>query len=138
MGIKQAFLAFFRALKKEQLPSTVSESPHLDLLKLLQQEGRLIDFLKEDITSYSDAQVGAAVRKIHAECAKTLELRLSIRPIFKEEENSSVIISLGYDPKEVKVIGNVKGIPPYKGKLLHKGWRAHRGNEVIYPAQVEV
>src|SRR5579875_2269671 len=38
------------------------ETAALALLAALQEEGRLVDFLTEDIAPYSDAQVGAAVR----------------------------------------------------------------------------
>ena len=37
----------------------------LRLLAILQREGRLLDFLLEDISSYQDAQIGVAVRDIH-------------------------------------------------------------------------
>ena len=39
---------------------TTAVSSALDLLGLLQRDGRLIDFLEQDITSFSDADVGAA------------------------------------------------------------------------------
>src|SRR5687768_2476125 len=37
----------------------------LRLLNLLQREGRLLDFLLEDISAASDDQVGAGVRELH-------------------------------------------------------------------------
>ncbi len=80
MSLVNAFKAFFKALRqneKKQPALEKKESPagasHLQLLALLQKQGRLIDFLKEDISAYSDAQIGGAVRKIHQECAKSLE-----------------------------------------------------------------
>src|SRR5947209_3736853 len=45
-------------------PPKPSGAP-LRLLALLQREGRLLDFLLEDIQSYPDAHIGAAVRDIH-------------------------------------------------------------------------
>lgn len=108
----------------------------------------MIDFLKEDISTYSDSQIGAAARKIHAECAKTLEELVTVRPLFSETEGSSVVIPQGYHVQEVKVSGNVRGAPPYKGTLRHKGWCAHKHTlpkesidleaKVIAPAEVEV
>src|SRR4051794_37026728 len=37
----------------------------LQLLAILQREGRLVDFLMEDLQGIPDAQVGAAVREVH-------------------------------------------------------------------------
>src|SRR5690242_20660684 len=63
---------------KELPPTPVAkpepEKPRVDsavqLLALLQREGRLLDFLGEPIDSFNDAQVGAAVRAIHKGCKK--------------------------------------------------------------------
>jgi hypothetical protein len=154
--------AFFKALKdpkaaqefvQGQLPKLEQAKPeqdasHLRLLALLQQSGRLIDFLKEDITSFSDAQVGAAVRKIHQDCAKSLEELVTIRPVLEEREGSIVNVPQGFDPTSIKIVGHVKGEAPYKGVLIHKGWKAHKrslpkrigesSSDVICPAEVEI
>src|SRR5262245_66406401 len=45
-------------------PPRPSAEP-IRFLNLLQREGRLVDFLLEDIQAYSNDQVGAAVRDIH-------------------------------------------------------------------------
>lgn len=117
---------------------------HLRLLYLLQKQGRLVDFLKEDISAFSDAEVGAAVRKIHAETRKTLEEYVRLRPLFPDEEGSVVNIPEGYDKMHIKVVGKVKGNAPYKGILRHKGWKAEKeelesgGNLVVCPAEVEI
>src|SRR5213079_2829870 len=50
-------------------------------LGLLQREGRLIDFLTENISSYDDAQVGAAVREIHRKCQAALNEHLEMEPV---------------------------------------------------------
>lgn len=162
MGLAIAFKAFLKAWKEpengkkfvekdfqnqpKQLES--SDPSHLRLLALLQQSGRLIDFLKEDITGFSDDQVGAAVRQIHEDSAKTLEEFVTIRAVREEEEGSVVRVEKGYDSSLIKVIGKVSGEPPFSGILIHKGWKAHKKslpkkigmqmNEVIYPAEVEI
>jgi hypothetical protein len=165
MGIGLAIKCFFKAFKdskaaekfissekekKEQKLETKEkeEHSHLRLLYLLQNSGRFIDFLKEDIASYNDAQVGAAVRKIHENCGKSLEDYITIRPILEEAEGSSITIPHGFDPTEVKVVGNVKGEAPFQAKLRHKGWKAHKlslpqqlgeqKQEILAPAEVEV
>ncbi|MCP5469270.1 MAG: DUF2760 domain-containing protein [Chlamydiales bacterium] len=116
---------------------------HLRLLYLLQKQGRLVDFLKQDISAFSDAEVGAAVRKIHEETRKSLEECVRLRPLFPEEEGAQVTVPDGYDAGHVKVVGKVKGKPPYTGVLRHKGWKAERldlecGDSVVCPAEVEI
>lgn len=157
-----AFRAFWKALKdpkkaeeflvdKPQITvkeNEKSDLSHLRLLSLMQQSSRLIDFLKEDLSSFSDAQVGAAVRKIHTDSAKSLEELVTIRPVFDEEEGTKITIPQGYDPSEIKIIGNVKGEPPFVGTLVHKGWKAvkrslpkkmgEQATDVIYQAEIEV
>ncbi|MDF2578289.1 MAG: hypothetical protein K0S74_1773 [Chlamydiales bacterium] len=128
--------------------SQPEEKEHLRLLSLLQQQGRLIDFLKEDLTGCSDAQIGAAAREVHAACRDKLEEIVTIRPLFIEEEGSSITIPAGYDASYIKLVGNVKGEAPYKGTLRHAGWKAHKlslpkqtgqyKREVLTPAEIEV
>lgn len=125
-----------------------TDQSHLRLLALLQHSGRLIDFLKEDISSFDDAQIGAVVRKIHQDCSKSLEEVVTIRPVMDENEGAKIIIPQGYDPARIKIVGNVNGQPPFNGVLIHRGWKAHKrslpkklgeqSGDVISPAEVEV
>lgn len=119
----------------------------LRLLALLQKEGRLVDFLEEDIEPYSDAQVGAAVRAIHAGCRKALHERMQIGRIYQEEDGATVEVPEGFDAAEVRLTGNVHGQPPFRGILQHGGWRASavdlpRGTgldpAILAPAEVEI
>ena len=124
------------------------DSSHLRLLTTLQSNGRLIDFLKEDITGFDDAQVGAAVRKIHEDCAKSLEELVTIRPVMEENEGTLINVPRGYNPSNIKVVGKIKGEPPFSGVLVHRGWKAHKrslpkqigelSTDVICPAEIEV
>lgn len=153
----KAFLKTFKDPAKATLfiqgtaPCKKSESPdhsHLRLLYYLQHSGRLIDFLKEDITTFNDAQIGSAVRKIHQDCAKNLEELVTIRPLRDESEGATVQVQKGYNPAEIKVVGKIKGEPPFTGVLVHRGWKAHKLSlpknigetsvEVICPAEIEV
>jgi hypothetical protein len=112
---------------KTEEPQPPAASPHasaLRLLALLQQEGRLIDFLEEDIDAYDDAQVGAAVRAIHSGCRKALRERLRIERIRPEQDGATVRVEPGFDAAEVRLTGNVHGKPPFEGTLQHGGWRA--------------
>ena len=117
-------------------------------LTLLQREGRLIDFLKEDISSFEDAQIGAAVRQVHEGCKKVLDKHFSVAPIVDASEGEQVNIEKGFDPSMYELSGNVSGEAPYKGELRHKGWQASkvdlptrqksRNESVIYPAEVDI
>ncbi len=163
MSLILACKAFFKALKDpKQGKLFVEEKPeakalpaaeaadysHLRLLAILQNSSRLIDFLKEDIAGFADAQVGAAIRQIHQECAKSLEDLVTIRPVLEENEGAAFVVTAGYDPLAIKVIGNVKGAPPYTGEVVHKGWKAHKKSlpkqlgdkttEIICPAEIEI
>lgn len=120
----------------------------LRMLAILQQEGRLIDFLEEDIDIYSDEQVGAAARTVHTGCRRALRERLKLEHVLKEADGSEVEVPRGFHPSEIRLTGNVQGKPPFRGTLQHGGWRVvnHRlpemyaGSEptLLAPAEVEV
>jgi len=149
MRLFAAFRAFFNVLRGiEEKPSEGGDSPHLALLSLLQQSGRLVDFLKEEISQYSDEQVGAAVRQLHEGCAGRLEELVAIRPLAEEQEGAKITIPKGYDPSHYQLVGKVKGDPPYEGVVRHRGWKAHRlslpsqvggwQRDVVAPVEVEI
>src|SRR6185503_15642844 len=50
----------------------------LQLLGLFQREARLVDFLREEIATYEDAAIGAAVRDIHKGCRKVLDEHFAV------------------------------------------------------------
>ncbi len=114
------------AEKKEIAPPKPSGAP-VRLLALLQREGRLLDFLLEDLQAYPDdekgnAQIGAAVRTIHRQCQATLKEHLILQPVLPQPEGSTVEISK-VDPSSIQLVGNVTGQPPFRGTLQHHGWR---------------
>lgn len=120
----------------------------LALLALLQREGRLVDFLQEEIESYDDADIGAAVRDIHRGCSKVLKDHLTLEAVMPGEEEDKVTVPEGFDPGEVKLVGAVAGEPPFQGVLRHHGWRVTEASlpsltsevdrNILAPAQVEV
>ncbi len=120
----------------------------VQLLGLLQREGRLIDFLQEDIEPYEDAQIGAAVREVHRGCKKALNDALALKPVLDAAEGSEVEIEEDFDPTKIRLIGNVHGEPPFKGIIRHCGWRFTKINlpewtgkektDVLAPAEVEI
>ena len=133
---------------KTELSKPSSGEEAVYTLALLQREGRLIDFLKEDIGGFEDAQIGAAVRQIHEGCRKVLDKHFEIVPVVDSAEGEKTTVESGFDPSMYELSGNVSGEPPYSGELRHKGWKTEkvdlpvrqkgRNDSVIHPAEVEV
>jgi hypothetical protein len=151
-----ALKAFWRILTEpdfaarvDPLFSRVPTGPDLRILAVLQRDGRLVDFLQEDIDAYSDAQIGAAVRDIHRGCRKSLHDYLSIEPIINAAEEAQVQVPTDFDPAAIRLLGNVDGKPPFQGVLKHHGWRVRSvhlpvlpatrdDSSVLSPAEVEI
>ncbi len=170
MHLFQACRLFFRALRDAEFarralatepavkpapaarasePPAPGRSEALELLAVLQREGRLVDFLQEPITSFSDAQIGAAVRDVHAASSRALERIFGFAAVLSEPEGSTVRIEAGQDTSCIRLTGAVTGTLPYVGTVQHAGWRATRcalpawtGNNasvlLIAPAEVEI
>jgi hypothetical protein len=119
----------------------------VQLLFLLQRDGRLVDFLQEDLSGYSDAQVGSAVRDVHAHCRQALQRYLPVEPVLADEEGARTTIGGAIDPASVRLVGNV-GRQGGRGTVRHRGWRVGRielpplpdasARLVVAPAEVEV
>jgi len=124
----------------------------VNLLSLLQEKGRLVDFLMDDITSYPDAQVGAASRVVHQGCAAVLRDYFEIAPVQAGQEGGQLELRHDYDPTRYRLVGKVGGAAPFRGTLLHHGWIVNRislprvvksgesleQHRVIAPAEVEL
>lgn len=127
-----------------------AEAEIVTFLSVLQDKGRLVDFLMDDITAYDDRQVGAAARVVHSGCRSALQEHFTIRPIRDEAEGADVTVSAGYAADEYRFVGRISGDAPFSGKLIHRGWRTEsvqlprvltvRGDRLptIAPAEVEL
>jgi hypothetical protein len=128
-----------------------AEAEIVAFLALLQEKGRLVDFVKEDVAAASDQQLGAAARVVHAGCRKVLEEYFDIAALHTGNEGDKVILANGYDAAAHRLLGAVPENPPYTGKLLHPGWLARsvklprvtgttdqRPWPVLAPAEVEL
>jgi hypothetical protein len=168
--ISQAFRSFFSILFSGVLPADIAQAfgyskvipikvtpapapkPQsgpadgaVQILSVLQREARLVDFLMEDISAYSDEQVGAAVRDVQQQSRQTLERYLKLQPVIDGVEGDFTKTD-GLQASSVKLVGNVppSGKAP-GGMLRHKGWKADKvdlptlppGN-VLAPAEIEV
>lgn len=122
----------------------------LQILGILQRDARLIDFLMEDIAGYSDDQVGAAVRNLHAECRATLHRHVTLSPVIDSVEGTFQKLdqSKAPDPNRIKLLGNIPASGKVAGGTLrHRGWAAtavtlpaigKQELSVIAPAEIEV
>jgi len=95
----------------------------LQLLSLLQKEARFIDFIKEDVSAYSDADIGAAARVVHQGCSKAVNEHFTLAPVSQDQEGSRVTLNKGFDAASYRLTGNIVGDAPFSGTLVHKGWQ---------------
>lgn len=120
----------------------------LILLAALQREGRLIDFLQQDVAGFSDEEVGAAARVVHTGSSKVMKQYFDFEPAMKDAEGAAVTIPAGFNAQRIRLTGNVTGQPPFKGTLKHHGWVAtgirmpeiseSLDARVVAPAEVEL
>lgn len=122
----------------------------LQLLALLQREGRFVDFLEEDVATFSDADIGAAARVVHEGCRRALREHVTLEPVRAEDEGARVAVAAadGVRSGAVKLTGSVPDDASVEGTLRHKGWRARAVRlpqptpgfdaTVVAPAEVEV
>lgn len=137
------------AISQKQAPPKPARSEAITLLAALQREGRFVDFLKEELAGFSDAQIGAVARDLHRDCGKVVERMFAIQPLLSDAEGASVEVPSGFDAGRYRLVGNVSGTPPFRGALVHHGWQAtacelpawvggDAAARVIAPAEIEL
>ena len=104
-------------------PAPQAEAEIVSFLALLQEKGRLVDFLMDDINAYDDAQVGAAARVVHTGCKAALQEHFQIHPLRPENEGSTVQVAAGYAADEYRLVGRISGQAPFSAILVHRGWK---------------
>lgn len=106
-------------------PKPPARSDAITLLATLQREARALDFFKEPIADYTDAQIGAAVRDVHRQTADVLERMFALRPLLEDSEGSTIQVPDGADANRYKLTGNVApNATNVAGELMHHGWKA--------------
>lgn len=137
---------------KAEAPAERKPAPVLDgqaalqLLALLQREGRFVDFVEQEITAFSDADIGAAARLVHEGCRRALHQHGRIVSVRSEQEGAP--LTLERASADVKLVGNVSGAAPFRGVLRHRGWRVEglslpkllggHDPQLIAPAELEL
>lgn len=120
----------------------------LQLLSIFQNEGRLVDFIREDVAQFADEDIGAAARVVHSGLRKVFDEHFEVEAILAHEEGDTVKVETGFKPQEIQLLGRVAGEGPYQGTLVHQGWRVKntrlpkvvegRDSRILAPAQVEI
>lgn len=120
----------------------------LQLLGLLQAEARFIDFIKEDIAAFSDADIGVAARVVHEGCNKAINEHFTLAVVRNEQEGSKITLPEGFDAATIRLTGNIVGAAPFTGTLVHKGWQVTgiklpkltlgHNAAIVAPAEVEL
>ena len=132
-----------------QVPAKPMQSEAITLLATLQREARFVDFVKEDLSGYSDEQVGVAVREIQRDSAAVINRFFAIQPILSQEEGAVINVPAGFDAARYRLTGKLAGAAPFQGTLQHRGWEATQcelpeftgsesGAKTIAPAEVEI
>ncbi len=146
----QKHVAGLKALERLQavVPPERAHASGLVLLGALQREGRLLDFLQQEVAGFSDEEVGAAARVVHEGCRKVLRQYFEVEPVEKEDEGSTMTVPKGFDANRIRLTGNVSGQPPFRGTLKHHGWQTKEirmpaisesiDPRVLAPAEVEL
>lgn len=137
-----------RASAPPREESLVRQEGALLLLSVLQREGRLVDFVRQDIATFDDADVGTAARVVHEGCRKALDAVLQLTPVRADAEGAKVTVEADETGAAVKLTGDVRGAAPFSGTLRHKGWKATqvslpsptKGHDmtIVCPAEVEL
>lgn len=133
-------------------PDAAAEAGVVQFLARLQEKGRLVDFLMEDITPHSNEQVGVVGRVVHQGCREVLRSFFDIRPVHEGKEEEEISLAADFDAASYRLVGKVPQHPPYQGTVRHHGWKTVRislprltdasresaAGRIIAPAEVEV
>ena len=128
------------------------EAGVVQFLARMQEKGRLVDFLMDDITPYSNEQIGVVARVVHQGCREVLRGGFDIQPVHGGQERDSILLANDFDAGSYRLVGKVPDRPPYQGTVLHRGWKASRislprvtetardsaARKILAPAEVEV
>lgn len=126
-------LAVEQNKKTQSVAATEVEAQVVQFLSQLQERGRFVDFLMQDVQTFSDEQVGRAARVVHQGCRTVVQELFTLTPVTSDAEGQTVSVDAG-EADRFRLVGSISGTPPYRGRLLHRGWRTAKVN---LPTRVE-
>lgn len=126
-----------------------ARSEALTLLAALQREARLVDLIKQPLADFSDEEIGAAARNVLGDSAAVLDRFFGLRPVTDQAEGTGCDVPGEHDPACYKLSGRVEGAGPFRGSVVHPGWKATAVNLpvwtgskdsalIVAPAEIEV
>ncbi|MDO5309559.1 MAG: DUF2760 domain-containing protein [Planctomycetia bacterium] len=127
-------------------------SEAIELLAALQRDARFVDFIKEDVSGASDADLGAVARAVHDNCATTLERIFQLRPVSEVAEGQALFLSAkeASNSARVRVSGAFQtSDSDVSTRVVHSGWQATRSSlphwqgraedsAIVAPIEVEI
>jgi hypothetical protein len=133
-------------------PEAAVEAGVVQFLARMQEKGRLVDFLMDDITPYSNEQIGVVARVVHQGCQEVVRAAFDVRPVHAGQERDALVLAGDFDAAAYRLVGKVPEQPPYQGVVLHRGWkvtritlprvtetaRASEARKIIAPVDVEI
>jgi hypothetical protein len=133
-------------------PEMAVEAGVVQFLARMQEKGRLVDFLMDDITPFSNEQIGVVARVVHQGCREVVRGAFEIQPVHPGGEREEIVLAGDFDAGAYRLVGKVPEHPPYRGTVLHRGWKATRislprvsattldlaAGRIIAPTEVEV
>jgi len=126
---------------------SVAQAQVVQFLARLQEKGRLVDFAMDDITPYSNEEIGAGARVVHQGCREVLKELFDIQAVHLGDEGETLSLAADFDARAYRLVGKVPEQPPFTGTVLHRGWKTSKvvlprltdtAREVIAPAEVEI
>ena len=147
-----------RLRKSEEAIANASQSKNhdediLQLLSILQSQGRFLDFVMGDVSQVPDERMGAAARIVHQGCSKAIKEYFDIKPVVSDNEGAEIEINESESQQKFRIVGSGQDEFPLRGRLLHRGWRTQKvdlpkrlggvrdteqDSGIITPAEVEV
>jgi len=128
-------------------PESLAQAQVVQFLARLQEKARLVDFSMDDITPYSNEEIGAGARVVHQGCREVMKEMFDIQAIHLGDEGEPLSLAADFDARAYRLVGKVPEQPPFTGTVLHRGWKTTKvalprltdtAREVIAPAEVEI
>jgi hypothetical protein len=122
-ALRRAYQELQTRSEQQQLKQQLAGREFMHILSRLQEKGRFIDFIMEEIGSYSDQQVGTAARYVHAGCRAVVREYLDLAPLHQGAEGAAVTVPKPAPAAELQFLGRSAVNFPVTGRLVHRGWR---------------
>lgn len=122
-AVRRAYQELQTRSEQQQLKRQLAGREFMHILSRLQEKGRFVDFIMEEIGTYTDQQVGTAARYVHAGCRAVVREYLDLAPLHQGAEGAAVTVPKPAPATELQFLGRSAVNFPVTGRLVHRGWR---------------